>query len=276
MVEKKNPLVRALMYILLIGLTVITLVPLLWMVSASLKLDSEVFSIPIRWIPENPQWSNYVKIWSKIPLGTFTFNTVKLTVIITIIQVLTSSFAAYGFAKCKFKGRNLLFLCYVATMAIPWQVYMLPQYSLMNKMHLVDTHIGYILMQSFSAFGVFLMRQFFISIPNELLEAARIDGMTEYGIFAKIALPLSKSSISTLVIFTFVTIWNDYMGPMIYFNTETKKTLQLGIKMFIGQYATEYGLVMAASVLSLIPVLIIFLLGQKQFVQGIASSGIKG
>lgn len=276
MVEKKNPAVRILMYVLLICLTVITLIPLLWMLSASLKLDSEVFSIPIRWIPENPQWSNYVKIWSKILLSTFTFNTIKLTVIITIIQVLTSSFAAYGFAKCTFKGRDILFLCYVATMAIPWQVYMLPQYSMMNQMHLVDTHIGYILMQSFSAFGVFLMRQFFISIPNELLEAARIDGMTEYGIFAKIALPLSKSSISTLVIFTFVTIWNDYMGPMIYFNTETKKTLQLGIKMFIGQYATEYGLVMAASVLSLIPVLVIFLLGQKQFVQGIASSGIKG
>ena len=276
MVEKKNLAVRILKYVLLICLTVITLIPLLWMLSASLKLDSEVFSIPIRWIPENPQWSNYVKIWSKIPLSTFTFNTIKLTVIITIIQVLTSSFAAYGFAKCTFKGRDILFLCYVATMAIPWQVYMLPQYSMMNQMHLVDTHIGYILMQSFSAFGVFLMRQFFISIPNELLEAARIDGMTEYGIFAKIALPLSKSSISTLVIFTFVTIWNDYMGPMIYFNTETKKTLQLGIKMFIGQYATEYGLVMAASVLSLIPVLVIFLLGQKQFVQGIASSGIKG
>lgn len=276
MVEKKNPAVWILMYVLLICLTVITLIPLLWMLSASLKLDSEVFSIPIRWIPENPQWSNYVKIWSKIPLSTFTFNTIKLTVIITIIQVLTSSFAAYGFAKCTFKGRDILFLCYVATMAIPWQVYMLPQYSMMNQMHLVDTHIGYILMQSFSAFGVFLMRQFFISIPNELLEAARIDGMTEYGISAKIALPLSKSSISTLVIFTFVTIWNDYMGPMIYFNTETKKTLQLGIKMFIGQYATEYGLVMAASVLSLIPVLVIFLLGQKQFVQGIASSGIKG
>ncbi len=276
MVKKKNPLTRAVIYILLIGLTVITLTPLIWMLSSSLKLDSEVFSIPIKWIPDNPQWSNYAKIWEKIPLLTFTFNSVKLTVIITIIQVITSSFAAYGFAKCKFKGRNILFLFYVATMAIPWQVYMLPQYSLMNSLHLVDTHIGYILMQSFNAFGVFLMRQAFISIPDELLEAARIDGLSEYGIYAKIALPLSKASITTLVIFTFVTIWNDYMGPMIYLNTETKKTLQLGIKMFIGQYSTEYGLVMAVSVLALVPVLIIFLIGQKQFVQGIASSGIKG
>lgn len=276
MVKKKNPLTRAVIYILLIGLTVITLTPLIWMLSSSLKLDSEVFSIPIKWIPDNPQWSNYAKIWEKIPLLTFTFNSVKLTVIITIIQVITSSFAAYGFAKCKFKGRNILFLFYVATMAIPWQIYMLPQYSLMNSLHLVDTHIGYILMQSFNAFGVFLMRQAFISIPDELLEAARIDGLSEYGIYAKIALPLSKASITTLVIFTFVTIWNDYMGPMIYLNTETKKTLQLGIKMFIGQYSTEYGLVMAVSVLALVPVLIIFLIGQKQFVQGIASSGIKG
>ena len=276
MVKKKNPLTRAVIYILLIGLTVITLTPLIWMLSSSLKLDSEVFSIPIKWIPDNPQWSNYAKIWEKIPLLTFTFNSVKLTVIITIIQVITSSFAAYGFAKCKFKGRNILFLFYVATMAIPVAGIYAASVFLMNSLHLVDTHIGYILMQSFNAFGVFLMRQAFISIPDELLEAARIDGLSEYGIYAKIALPLSKASITTLVIFTFVTIWNDYMGPMIYLNTETKKTLQLGIKMFIGQYSTEYGLVMAVSVLALVPVLIIFLIGQKQFVQGIASSGIKG
>ena len=276
MVKKKNPVKRALLYILLIALTVITLTPLIWMVSSSLKLDSDVFSVPIKWIPSDPQWSNYTKVWEKIPLLTFTFNSVKLTVIITIIQVITSSFAAYGFAKCKFKGRDVLFMLYVATMAIPWQVYMLPQYSLMNSLHLVDTHIGYILMQSFNAFGVFLMRQAFISIPDELLEAARIDGLSEYGIYGKILLPLSKASATTLIIFTFVTIWNDYMGPMIYFNTETNKTIQLGIKMFIGQYSTEYGLVMAVSVLALIPVLLIFLIGQKQFVQGIASSGIKG
>ncbi len=276
MVKKKSPVKMTLIYLLLIGLTVITLIPLIWMISASLKIDNEVFSVPIQWIPANPQWSNFAKVWEKIPLVTFTFNTVKLTVLITFIQVVTSSFAAYGFAKCKFKGRNVLFLFYVATMAIPWQVYMLPQYSLMNSLHLVDSHIGYILMQSFTAFGVFLMRQAFISIPDELLEAARIDGLSEYGNYARIALPLTKGSITTLVIFSFVTIWNDYMGPMIYFNTESKKTIQLGIRMFIGQYSTEYGLVFAVSVLALIPVIVIFLVGQKQFVQGIASSGIKG
>ena len=128
MIKKKNPVKRILVYVLLIGLTVITLTPLIWMVSSSLKLDMDVFSIPIKWIPEDPQWNNYARVWDKIPLLTFVFNSVKLTVIITVLQVITSSFAAYGFAKCKFKGRNVLFLFYVATMAIPWQVYMLPQY----------------------------------------------------------------------------------------------------------------------------------------------------
>lgn len=264
------------MYIILTILTFITLMPLLWMLSASIKTDSEVFSTTFRWIPEVPQWKNYQKIWTKIPLLTFAFNSVKLTVIITIIQVVTSSFAAYGFSKCKFKGRDVLFLMYVATIAIPWQVYMLPQYSMMNKFHLVDSHLGYVLMQSFTAFGVFLMRQFFMSLPNELLEAGRIDGLSEYGNYARIALPLAKPSIATLTIFSFVNVWNDYMGPMIYFNATEKKTIQIGIKLFIAQYSAEYGLVMAASVLSLIPVLAIFLAGQKFFVQGVASSGIKG
>ncbi len=267
---------KTIMYVILALLTALTLMPLLWMLSASIKTDSEVFSLVFHWFPKNPQIKNYTKIWEKIPLARFVFNSVKLTVIITAIQVLTSSFAAYGFSKCKFKGRDMLFLLYVATIAIPWQVYMLPQYSMMNKLHLVDSHLGYILMQSFTAFGVFLMRQFFMSLPNELLEAGRIDGLSEYGNYFQIALPLAKPSIATLTIFSFVTIWNDYMGPMIYFNTTENKTIQLGIKMFIAQYSAEYGLVMAASVLSLIPVLIIFLAGQKFFVQGVASSGIKG
>lgn len=274
--QYKNTAGTVIIYVLLIILTCITLLPLIWMLSASVKLDIEVFSVPIQWIPKEFHWSNFAKIWKKIPLEIFTFNSAKLTLIITVIQVVTSSFAAFGFAKCKFKGRDTLFLCYVATMAIPWQVFMMPQYMIMNKFKLVDTHIGYILMQSFTAYGVFLLRQFFVSLPDELLEAARIDGLSEWGIYARIALPLSKPSIATLTIFSFVAIWNDYMGPMIYFNSTNMKTIQLGIRMFISQYSTEYGLVMATSVLSLVPVFIIFLCCQKFFVQGIASSGIKG
>lgn len=276
MIEKKNKASRALLYVALVFTAVITLLPLLWMLSASLKINSEVFSSNFKWIPENPQWSNYTKIWSQVPLALFTFNSAKLTIIITIIQLITSSFAAYGFAKCKFRGRNALFLCYVATIAIPWQVYMLPQYTMMNTFGLIDTHTSIILLQSFTAFGVFLLRQFYLSIPDELLEAARIDGLSEYGIYFKIILPLSKPSLATLTIFSFVTVWNDFMGPMIYFNSTELKTIQLGIRMFMGQYASEYNLIMAASCVALVPVLAVFLAFQKFFVQGIATSGLKG
>lgn len=276
MIEKKSPVGAAVRYVLLILVTVATLLPLVWMLSASFKLDSEVFSIPIKWIPETFHWENYVRIWEKIPFAQFTWNSAKLTIVVTLIQLLTCSFAAYGFTKCHFKGRDTLFLCYVATIAIPWQVFMLPQYTMMQKVGLVDTHLGYILIQSFAAFGVFLLRQFYLGIPDELLEAARIDGLSEYGSYFRIVLPLAKPAMATLAIFTFVTIWNDFMGPMIYFNSEKNKTIPLGIRMFLGQYSTEYQLIMAASVVSLIPVLIMYVFCQRYFVQGIATSGLKG
>ena len=203
-------------------------------------------------------------------------NRMKLFFIITLIQLFTCSFAAYGFSKCNFKARNTLFLAYVITIAIPWQVYMLPQYILMQKMHLVDTHLSIILLQSFSAFGVFLLRQFYMSIPDDLLEAARIDGLSEYSIYARIVLPLSKSALATLTIFTFVAVWNDFMGPMIYFNSTRVKTIQLGIRMFISQYSAEYNLIMAASIISLIPIFILYVSFQRFFIEGIATSGLKG
>lgn len=276
MIKKQPVWKKVLLYAILIAICVVTLLPLVWMLSSSLKLDKDVFKIPIEWIPANPEWSNYSRIWEQVPLLTFTFNTFKITVITTIIQVITSSFAAYGFAKCQFRGRNLLFMIYVATIAVPWQVYMLPQYSMMNAAHLVDTHASLILLHAFDAFGVFLLRQFCMGIPNELLEAARIDGLNEYGIYGRIVLPQMGPSIATLVIFTFVTNWNDFMGPMIYLNSTSKKTIQLGLRMFMSQYSTEYGLIMATSVVSLIPVIIVFLIFQKSFVQGVATSGLKG
>lgn len=273
---KKSRLGEVLVYVFLIIITVGTLLPLVWMLSASFKLDSEVFSVPIRWIPETFHFENYARIWEKIPFSQFTFNSFKLSIIVTAVQVLTCSFAAYGFTKCRFRGRDTLFLCYVATIAIPWQIYMLPQYSMMQKLGLVDTHLGYVLMQAFAAFGVFLLRQFYQGIPDDLLEAARIDGLSEYGSYFRIVLPLAKPALATLTIFTFVTIWNDFMGPMIYFNSERNKTIPLGIRMFIGQYSTEYQLIMAASVVSLIPVFVLYIFCQRYFVQGIATSGLKG
>lgn len=264
-------------YAILVLITACMIVPFLWMLSASIKSNREVFLMdPFVWIPDEPKWDNYINIWTKIPLLKFVQNTVILTIVVTILQLLTSSFAAYSFAKLEFKHKNVLFLAYIATIAMPWQVYMVPQFIMMRSMGLNDKLLAMICLQAFSAFGVFLMKQFYEGIPNDLCEAARIDGMSEYKIYAKIMLPLSKPSLSTLTIFTFVNTWNDYLGPLIYLRTETKKTIQLGLKMFIGQYSAEYGLIMAGSVVSLIPVIIVFLCLQKYFVEGVASTGLKG
>ena len=275
--DKKNHVAsKIVIYILLILLAVIMLIPFVWMLSASLKLNKDVFTFPVQWIPETFQWKNYETIWTKIPLLTFVKNTFIITIIVTLLQVLTSSFAAYAFSKLRFKGRDVLFLGYIGTIAVPWQAYMVPQFMMMRSFNLSNTHLAIILLQAFTAFGVFLIKQFYDGIPDELCEAARIDGLSEYGIYARVMLPLSKPAISTLVIFTFVTTWNDYLGPLIYLNSTEKKTIQLGLRMFISQYSSDYNLIMAASVVSLIPVLIVFLTLQKYFVQGVATSGLKG
>ena len=274
--QSKLNIKKIAVYTLLGLLTVLVVMPFIWMLLASVKTSNEVFSIPMKLLPKKFQWVNYQTIWKKIPLLTFFKNTFKIAVLTTILQVLTSCFAAYGFTKIPFKGRDTLFLISVTTFAVPWQAYMVSQFALVSRLHLTDSHLGLILMQAFSGFGVFLIRQFMISIPNELLEAARIDGLSEYGIFARIALPLVKPGIATLVIFTFVNIWNDFMGPLIYLNSTQLKTIQLGIRMFNSQYGADYALIMAASVCSLIPVLIVFVICQRWFVEGIMAGGVKG
>lgn len=273
---RKIPAATIGIYLTVIVVTIVMLLPFAWMLSASLKLSRDVFAFPIEWIPSQPRWENYVEIWTKIPLALFIYNTSKLTIIVTLLQLLTSSFAAYAFAKLHFPYKNTLFLGYIATIAMPWQVYMVPQFLLMREFGLNNTHLALIFLQAFTAFGVFLMRQFYMSIPNELCEAARIDGMNEYQIWAKIMLPLSKPALSTLTIFTFVTTWNDFLGPMIYLTKTELKTIQIGLRMFISQYSAEYGLIMAASVVALIPVLFVFLALQRFFVEGVASTGLKG
>lgn len=271
-----HKLTRVSIYVFLAFFAFVTLLPFVWMISSSLKLDKDVFSIPMRWIPETFHWNNYIEIWSKVPLLTYFKNTAAIAIIVTFMQILTSSFAAYAFAKMQFKGRDFLFLCYIGTIAVPWQAYMLPQFIMMRSIGLYDTIWALVVLQSFSAFGVFLMRQFYLGIPNDLNEAARIDGLSEYGIWARIMLPLSKPSIATLTIFTFVNTWNDYMGPLIYLTRDENKTIQVGLKRFIQAFTSDYHLIMAASLCSLIPVTIVFLCLQKYFIEGIATTGLKG
>lgn len=268
---------KVLIYIILLIVTAVMILPFLWMLSASIKSDREVFMMdPFVWIPKQPRWSNYIDIWTKIPMLKFVTNTVILTVVVTFLQLLTSSFAAYSFAKMEFKYKKTLFFAYIATIALPWQVYMVPQFIMMRKMGLNDKLLAMVCLQAFSAFGVFLMKQFYEGIPSDFCEAARIDGMSEYNVYLKIMLPLSKPALSTLIIITFVNTWNDYLGPLIYLKTEEKKTIQLGLKMFIGQYSSEYGLIMAGSMISLIPVIIMFVFMQKYFVAGVTTAGLKG
>lgn len=275
--HRKAVISKICVYIILLLLAAVMIIPFLWMLSASIKSDREVFQMnPFQWIPDIPKWSNYKDIWTRIPLLKFVENTVFLTLVVTLFQLLTSSFAAYSFAKLNFKHKKGLFLAYIATIAMPWQVYMVPQFLMMRKFGLNDKLTAIICLQAFSAFGVFLMKQFYEGIPDDLCEAARIDGMSEYRIYASIMLPLSKPALSTLTIFTFVNTWNDYLGPLIYLKSPAKKTIQLGLKLFISQYSSDYGLIMAGSVVSLIPVIIVFLFLQKYFVEGVAATGIKG
>lgn len=274
--DTKEILKKVLLYVVLIVLSFIVLVPFIWMISSSLKRNNEVFTVPMEWIPREPQWGNYSYIWSKIPLATFFKNTIFLSVIITAIQVVTSSFAAYGFSKVNFKGRDGLFVLYIATIAVPWQVFMIPQFMIVKKLGLVDNLWALVLMQAFNSFGVFLMRQYYVSIPDELCESARIDGLSEWGIFWKVMMPLTKPAMASLTIITFVNTWNDYMGPFIYLNSTANKTIQLGLRMFVSQFDAEYAMIMAASVVSIIPVAIVYLSMQKYFVEGIATSGMKG
>ncbi|MGM0147282.1 carbohydrate ABC transporter permease [Enterococcus sp. AZ162] len=274
--SEKKSFHKILVFTLLLIFSLLTLIPFIWMISASFKANNDVFSVPIQWIPKTWHPENYSIIWTRIPLLTFFKNTAILSIVITLIQLFTSSFAAYGFSKMHFKGRNLLFLAYIGTIAVPWQSYMIPQFIMMRQLGLSDTLLSLILLQAFSAFGVFLLKQYYSSIPDSLCESARIDGLSEWGIYRRIILPLTKPALASLTIITFVNTWNDYMGPFIYLSSTENKTIQLGLKMFVGLYDTEYALIMAASVLSVLPVAIVFLAMQKYFVEGIASSGVKG
>lgn len=263
-------------YASLAAVTALVLLPLVWMISSSLKRNNQVFTIPIEWIPREFRWSNYVEIWEQIPMATYLTNSAFLAVVITFLQVLTGSFAAYGFSKVRFPGRDGLFLAYIATIAVPWQAYMVPQYIMMQRADLTNTHLSIILLQAFGAFGVFLMRQYYMSIPDELCEAARIDGLSEYGIYRRIILPLSKPALASLALLTFVNTWNDYMGPFIYLTSNDLWTVQIGLRSFVGQYQADYAMIMTGATLSVLPVVVIFLFGQRYFIQGIATSGLKG
>jgi multiple sugar transport system permease protein len=264
-------------YAVLIVAAIGLFAPFVWMITSSLKTSNEVFSIPVTWFPEIFVWNNYVEIWTRSNMLTWIRNTLFLSMVVTFLQVLTGSFAAYGFARIKFPGRDALFLLYVGTIAVPWQSYMIPQFILMSEFRLTNTLWAIVLLQAFGAFGVFLMKQFYETVPEELSEAARIDGLSEYGIWRRIMVPLSIPALASLALLTFVNTWNDYLGPLIYLRNPDLWTVQLGLKSFVSNlYDTNYALLFAGLCISIVPIAVIFLLGQKYFVEGLATSGMKG
>lgn len=267
---------KIIIFVLCVLIAITMIVPFFWMLSASFKAKTEIFSKPIQWIPKIFRSVNYETVFNKIPFVTYFLNTAKITVSVTVLQLITCSMAAFAFSKLKFPGRDKIFLAYLGTMMVPWHAIMIPQFMVVQKLGLYDNQLSLILTGAFSAFGVFILRQNMLSIPNSLNEAAKIDGCGPFGIYTKIVLPLSKSGLATVTALTFTNVWNDYMGPMIYLDTDAKKTIQLGLATFKREFSTDYGAIMAGTVISLIPVVIVYALAQKHIVEGVASTGVKG
>ena len=261
--------------ILLIGAFTM-LLPFMWMVSTSFKPSSEIYVFPPRWIPKNPTLKNYVDLFSSINFGRPFLNTVIVASSITFLSVLLSSMAGYAFAKFRFKGRDKLFFLILATLMVPGQMTMIPVFLLLRYLGLLNTYTGLILPGAVSVFNIFFMRQFIITIPNDLIEAARIDGARESYIFFKIILPLSKPALTTISIFTFTGSWNSFLWPLIIAQDERMYTLPVAVSVLAGQYGENIAIQMAGSCIVITPILIFFLFAQRYFIKGIALTGLKG
>lgn len=262
-------------YAALIAIGFTMLIPFLWMVLGSFKNIREVMQFPPTFIPNEPTLSNYKEVFTRLPFARYYLNTIITSVIPTVVTVLTASMAGFGFAKYKFVGRGFIFWLILATMMIPYPVTIVPLYVMAYRAGLVNTYTGLIVVSLSSAFGIFMMRQFCMTIPDDLLDAARIDGSSEFGIYAKIIMPLTKPALATLTIFTFTGNWNAYIWPLLMINSDRLRTLSLAIPLFNGQYQSFPNLVYAASTMAVLPVIILFLFNQRYFTEGIAMSGLK-
>lgn len=268
---------RAIAYTALITGSIVSLIPFLWMLGTSFKDAANVFIDPPQIIPKPWLWSNYTQAFSKLPFMRYTFNTCLITAISMLGQMMSCSLVAFGFARMRFPGRNALFVTLLATMMLPAQVTMIPVFKIWSTLGFYDTYVPLTAGSFFgSAFFIFLLRQYYMTVPHEMDEAARIDGASTWQVFYKVLLPQIKPALATLAIFSFMNNWNDFLGPLIYISTPAKRTLALGLYAFQGQYATDYNYLMAASAVVMLPLLILFFSGQKYFIQGVVISGVKG
>lgn len=262
------------MYLVLLAAALAVLGPLVIVATSSFKTEGEIFSYPMTLFPREPVLKNFLALEAHFPL--YIWNSVKVTTSIVVLQFVTATTGAYAFSKLTWKFRDTLFILYIASIMIPIQSIIIPQFIIVRNLGLYNSHAAVVLVSAFTAFGVFLCRQFFLTIPDSLLEAARIDGASEYRIFGQVVLPLSTPVVVTVIIFSFRYFWNDFFTPLIYLTSQSLKTLPLGMADFVDQYNIAYGPQMAAALISIIPVLAVFLVGQRYFVQGVVATGIKG
>lgn len=267
---------RLLLHAVLMAGALTMLIPLAWSVSSSLKPYYNVFLFPPQWIPNPVHWQNYVRVFEVAPFGRWFLNTAVVAVVVTGLLLFTSSAAGYAFARLRFPNRDKLFLLYLATMMIPSQVTLIPSFVLIQRIGWVDSYQALIVPSVFGAFGTFFMRQFFLTTPLELRDAALVDGCSHYGIFLRIMLPLAGPSLATLGIFTFVSEWNSFLWPLVVLRSPSMWVINVGLRTFSGEYFTEWGLLMAGSCLALLPTLLVYVFAQKYFVRSISFSGIKG
>jgi multiple sugar transport system permease protein len=280
---------KALVYLLLIAGSLIFVAPFAWMVTASFQGIGDMFRWPPSWMPRNPSLDNYTRFFEQERIGRYFLNSAYIALAVTALQLFTSSLAAYTFAKRRFPGRDALFMIALGTMMIPGQVTLIPNYVILKRIPFfggnnalgnggsgwLDSYWGLIVPQAASAFGIFLLRQYMKSIPDDLLDAARVDGATEFRIYREVVMPLCRPALAALGIFTFSYVWDDFFWPLIIVSSEELRTLPLGLALFVVKNRTAWDLLMAGSVITTVPVLIVFLLFQRHFIRGIAVTGMK-
>ncbi len=273
----KSRMTRIGMWVCVILLCVISLFPFFWMVRSSLMNKTEIFGTPMKWWPKQVQWQNYKDALTQVPFARYFANSLFLVVVNIIGKLLSSSLVAFGFSRIEFKGKKIWFGIVIATMMIPWSVLLIPQFMLWNVVGLYNTYVPLTLPAFFlDGFYIFLLRQFFSTLPRDYDEAAIIDGASYFTIYSRIIMPLCKPALMTVCVFTFMNTWNDFIGPMIYLKDPEMSTVSLGLQMFISQYTTEWHLMMAAATVAIVPMIIMFFIAQRYFIEGMTFAGIKG
>lgn len=275
MIHKKR-LSAAAYYLLGTLIAVLATIPFLWMITTSLKARGALMSIPIEWIPKEPTLAAYVKVFSKFPFFRTIGNSLFISVTYTVITLIFASMAAFAFAKLEFPRAGMLLKVFLATMMIPTQVTMIPLFVVMNKMQLINTYSSVILPSIFRPFAIFLLVQQMRTIPNDYLDAARIDGASTFRVYFRVALPLCRPTLATLSITTFMEAWNDYLWPLLMLTDKVKMTLPIALSTLNGQYSTEYNVLMAGSLISMVPIILVYIFAQKYFENGMMAGGIKG